>query len=69
MTLPIDQREAFSLHYQLGLTYLEASELLSIPEGTVKSRANNAKVHFVAFLKKKMELIMDDKELKELLKK
>jgi len=50
MTLPVNQRESFSLHYQVGLTYLEASKLLNVPEGTVKSRANNAKVRFVKFL-------------------
>lgn len=51
MTLSLEQREAFTLHYQIGLTYLEAGELLDVPEGTVKSRANSAKKVFISFLK------------------
>lgn len=51
MTLSLEQREAFTLHYQIGLTYLEAGELLDIPEGTVKSRVNSAKKVFINFLK------------------
>ncbi len=50
MTLSLEQREAFSLHYQLGLKYLEISELLQIPVGTAKSRVSSAKKIFVDFL-------------------
>ncbi len=51
MQLSLDHREAFSLHYQVGLTYSEAAKLLNIPEGTVKSRASKAKINFLKFLK------------------
>lgn len=50
MTLSQEQREAFSLHYQLGLTYEEASKLTGVPEGTIKSRAHHGKTAFVKFL-------------------
>lgn len=51
MCLSVEHREAFSLHYQVGLTYLEISKLLEVPEGTIKSRANSAKTKFIKFLK------------------
>ncbi|MBC76357.1 MAG: hypothetical protein CME64_10115 [Halobacteriovoraceae bacterium] len=50
MKLTPDQRQVFSLHYQLGFTYREVGELLEISEGTAKSRANSAKTKFVSFL-------------------
>ena len=52
MKLTPDQRQVFSLHYQLGFTYKEVGELLEISEGTAKSRANSAKTKFVSFLNK-----------------
>jgi len=51
MLLSTEKREAFTLHYQIGLTYVEVSKLLNIPEGTVKSRVNKAKIFFIKFLK------------------
>ena len=50
MKLTPDQRQVFSLHYQLGFTYREVGELLEISEGTAKSRANSAKTKFVSLL-------------------
>lgn len=52
MILPVEQREAFMLHYQLEHTYCEIAKLLTIPEGTVKSRVSAGKKTFISFLKK-----------------
>ncbi|MEE3080471.1 MAG: RNA polymerase sigma factor [Bdellovibrionota bacterium] len=44
-------REVFILYFKLGLTQAEISELLKIPQGTVKSRLHTAKNKFKDFLK------------------
>ena len=36
--LPADQRDAVSLAYFGGHTFVEVAELLAVPEGTAKSR-------------------------------
>ena len=41
-TLPTEQREVMVLRYQLDLSEAEIAELLSVPRGTVKSRAHAA---------------------------
>jgi RNA polymerase sigma-70 factor (ECF subfamily) len=41
-TLSPEQREVVLLHEVDGLTYVEAAEVLGIPEGTVKSRLHHA---------------------------
>ena len=41
--LPEKQKSAVVLHYYQGLSHEEISEILSIPQGTVKSRLNTAK--------------------------
>lgn len=43
-------REVFILYYKLELSKPEISELLSVSEGTVKSRIHYAKDEFVTFL-------------------
>ena len=40
--LPVEQREAVVLRHRLGLPHAEMSELLGVPEGTVKSRLARA---------------------------
>lgn len=42
-SLPDQQKLIFFLHYEIGYTTKEISELLSIPEGTVKSRLSRGK--------------------------
>ena len=41
--LPQKLKSAIVLHYYQGLSYGEISDVLSIPQGTVKSRLNSAK--------------------------
>ena len=41
-TLPTEQREVMVLRYQLDLSEAEIAEALSVPRGTVKSRAHAA---------------------------
>lgn len=41
-TLPDDQREAVVLRHRLGLSYVEMTDMLGVPEGTVKSRLARA---------------------------
>lgn len=43
-------REAFVMIEALGLTYREAGEALSVPEGTVKSRVFHAREQLVAWM-------------------
>ncbi|MCM3760851.1 sigma-70 family RNA polymerase sigma factor [Alkalihalobacillus oceani] len=43
-SLPYQQKLIFFLHYEIGYTTKEISELLEIPEGTVKSRLSRGKV-------------------------
>jgi RNA polymerase sigma-70 factor (ECF subfamily) len=49
-TLSFDQRRVIDLIYTAGLTFREASRMLGIPIGTVKSRANTALGKMKAFL-------------------
>jgi RNA polymerase sigma-70 factor, ECF subfamily len=49
-TLSVDQRRVIDLIYTAGLTFREASRMLGIPIGTVKSRANAALGKMKAFL-------------------
>jgi RNA polymerase sigma factor (sigma-70 family) len=42
-SLPYQQKLIFFLHYKVGYTTKEISELLGIPEGTVKSRLSRGK--------------------------
>ena len=48
--LTVDQRRVIDLVYTAGLTFSEASRMLGIPIGTVKSRANAALGKMRAFL-------------------
>jgi RNA polymerase sigma-70 factor (ECF subfamily) len=48
--LSVDQRRAIDLIYTAGLTFREASRMLGIPIGTVKSRVNAALGKMKAFL-------------------
>ena len=43
-TLPVEQREALILVGALGFTYVEAAETCAVPLGTIKSRANRARI-------------------------
>jgi len=52
LSLTVNQRELFTLHYQQGFSYREIAEFVGIAEGTVKSRVHNAKKIFVKFLEK-----------------
>jgi RNA polymerase sigma-70 factor (ECF subfamily) len=45
-----DLREALLSVEVLGLTYLEASRMLGVPEGTVKSRVHRARERLVGWL-------------------
>ena len=40
--LPQDQREAVVMRHRLGLSYTEMTDMLGVPEGTVKSRLARA---------------------------
>ena len=42
-SLPAKHKASVVLHYYEGLSYEEISDILSIPQGTVKSRLNTAK--------------------------
>ncbi len=53
--LPADAREAVVLIHMQGLTYPEASEVIGVPEGTVKSRVFHA-------LKRLREMIHESAE-------
>ncbi|NPA25368.1 MAG: sigma-70 family RNA polymerase sigma factor [Deltaproteobacteria bacterium] len=58
--LPVRQREILDLAFYQGLSYREISQLLSIPENTVKSRVFYAK----AALKNELERVgISEKEL------
>jgi RNA polymerase sigma-70 factor (ECF subfamily) len=46
-----DLREAVTLHDMRGLTYLEISQLLKTPEGTVKSRVNRGRIELVRLMR------------------
>ena len=46
------QREIFILHYYLSYTQSEISELVGVPEGTIKSRVYKAKEIFKDFIEK-----------------
>ena len=50
--LPGKYREIISLHYFSGMSYREIAKVLSIPNGTVKSRVNQA----LQLLKKKFRI-------------
>jgi RNA polymerase sigma-70 factor (ECF subfamily) len=39
--LPVEEREAITLAYFEGHTYVQVAQLLNQPEGTVKSRIRN----------------------------
>lgn len=49
-TLPVEQREALILIGALGFTYEEAAETCGVPLGTIKSRANRARMQVAAIL-------------------
>lgn len=50
--LNIKHRETFILFYKFGYTQKEISQILSISEGTVKSRIHHSKEKFTTFLNK-----------------
>ena len=56
ISLPTDLRTVFVLRDVDGLSYAEISEILSIPEGTVKSRISRARAAILASIKKNSEL-------------
>jgi RNA polymerase sigma-70 factor (ECF subfamily) len=49
-TLPVEQSEALILVGALGFTYEEAAETCRVPLGTIKSRANRARLHVASRL-------------------
>ena len=51
--LPPELKEAIILRDLEGMAYLEIAELLSIPEGTVKSRINRARLELAKLLSKR----------------
>jgi len=51
--LPPELKEAIILRDLEGMAYLEIAELLSIPEGTVKSRINRARLELARLLSKR----------------
>jgi RNA polymerase sigma-70 factor (ECF subfamily) len=42
--LPADQREALLLVAAQGMSYEETAQVMGVPEGTVKSRVNRARI-------------------------
>ena len=51
--LPPELKEAIILRDLEGMAYLEIAELLCIPEGTVKSRINRARLELAKLLSKR----------------
>ncbi len=51
--LPAELKEAIILRDLEGMSYLEITELLGIPEGTVKSRINRARLELAKLLTKR----------------
>ena len=52
LQIPYKQRSCFVLYYKMELTIEEISKSLRIPQGTVKSRLNKARILFVQQIKK-----------------
>jgi len=48
-----DLREVVTLHDMRGLTYLEISQLLKTPVGTVKSRVNRGRIELVRLMRQR----------------
>ena len=48
--LPIDFREAVILRDLQGMEYSEIQNVLSVPEGTVKSRINRGRIELARIL-------------------
>ena len=55
-SLPEDQRDALVLTQLEGKSYEEAARLLSVTEGTVKSRVNRARSRLREFIRRREEL-------------
>ena len=51
MTLPLDQREALLLVSVEGLSYEDAAAVCGVPLGTIKSRANRARLRLAQLLR------------------
>ena len=51
--LSAELKEALVLRDLEGMTYQEMSELLSVPEGTVKSRINRGRIELAKLLRKR----------------
>jgi RNA polymerase sigma-70 factor (ECF subfamily) len=63
--LPDAQREAFLLVELQEMSITEAADVLSVPQGTVKSRVHHARLAMRAFLQRGTEVSNDDERVLE----